>query len=240
MSDDHPTHDRILDLALGEVDEKSRDAISGHLALCDRCRIDYSAIAESVDHILSAAPPVQPPVGFSRTVLAAMGMADPPTSDGSPPADRRTHDHRWQSGTSGGRWRLRELNRRTLATAVAAVLALVVGAVGTAAFMQARPDAPAPVAMGSALLTAEGTAVGTVLSSRYQDERVLVVTVNSGSVGTRYDCQLLLTDGTRTSAGSWVLRESTGATWILTRPDVDVAAVDLVTSSGATWATATL
>ena len=51
-----------------------RDLLTGHLALCDPCRADYCAIADSVDHVLAAAPRVAPPAGFSRSVLAAMGM----------------------------------------------------------------------------------------------------------------------------------------------------------------------
>ena len=87
MTDQHPDEQLLLDLALGEVEGAQRDRLTGHLALCEPCRAEYCAIADSVDHALAAAPRVAPPAGFSRSVLAAMGMtgdevrrpAQPPT-----------------------------------------------------------------------------------------------------------------------------------------------------------------
>ena len=76
MTDWHPDEDLLLDLALSDLDQQQRDALTGHLALCDPCRADFAAITDSVDHVLAAAPRVAPPAGFSRSVLAAMGMPD--------------------------------------------------------------------------------------------------------------------------------------------------------------------
>ena len=228
MTDQHPDEQLLLDLALGEVEGAQRDRLTGHLALCESCRAEYCAIADSVDHALAAAPRVAPPAGFSRSVLAAMGMTgdevrhpltpDPPTR------------------IQGGRDR-----PRILVTALAAVLTLLVGAGTGAALMYAREDPAASVAAdGPALLTRDGSRVGTVLDSRHDGQRVLVVTLTAGRVGTRYDCQLVLADGSREPAGSWVLREPSGTTWLLDRPDATVTGVELVTEAGRTWATATL
>ena len=84
MADLHPDQDLLLDLALSDIDQQQRDALTGHLALCDPCRAEYAAIADSVDHVLAAAPGVAPPTGFSRSVLTAMGMTEP---DGRASAD---------------------------------------------------------------------------------------------------------------------------------------------------------
>ena len=94
---------------------------------------------------------------------------------------------------------------------------------------------------GPALLTEDGSRVGTVLESRFEGAPVLVVTLTDGRVGVRYECQLVLADGTREPAGSWLV-EVPAVTWVVSRPDgaADVAAVELVTPSGTVWATATL
>ena len=86
MTDQHPDEQLLLDLALAEVEGTQRDLLTSHLALCETCRAEYCAIADSVDHALAAAPRVAPPAGFSRSVLEAMGFSadeaqKPVTSD---------------------------------------------------------------------------------------------------------------------------------------------------------------
>ena len=228
MTDQHPDEQLLLDLALAEVEGTQRDLLTSHLAFCEPCRAEYCAIADSVDHALAAAPHVAPPAGFSRSVLAAMGMtgdeAEDPLAPESPdqvPRDRR--------------------RPRMLVAAVAAVLALLVGVAAGAAMMYAREDPAASVAAdGPALLTRDGSRVGTVLDTRHDGQPVLVVTLTGGRVGVRYDCELILADGSRHPAGSWVVREPSGTTWLLDRPDATVTGLELVTEEGRTWATATL
>ena len=228
MTEHHPDEQLLLDLALAEVDGIQRDLLTGHLALCEPCRSEYCAIADSVDHALAAAPRVAPPPGFSRSVLAAMGMTsdeaeDPLTPDGPDRVQRRRH------------------RPRMLVTALAAVVALVLGVVVGASLMNAREDPAASVAAdGPALLTQDGSRVGTVLDTRYDGQPVLAVTLTGGRVGARYDCLLVLADGSRQPAGSWVLRQPSGTTWLLDRPDATVTGLELVTEAGRTWATATL
>ncbi len=228
MTEHHPDEQLLLDLALAEVDGIQRDLLTGHLALCEPCRSEYCAIADSVDHALAAAPRVAPPPGFSRSVLAAMGMTsdeaeDPLTPHGPDRVQRRRH------------------RPRMLVTALAAVVALVLGVVVGASLMNAREDPAASVAAdGPALLTQDGSRVGTVLDTRYDGQPVLAVTLTGGRVGARYDCLLVLADGSRQPAGSWVLRQPSGTTWLLDRPDATVTGLELVTEAGRTWATATL
>jgi len=237
MTDQHPDEDLLLGLALSDVDQQQRDELTGHLALCDPCRADYAAIADSVDHVLAAAPLVAPPAGFSRSVLTAMGMA---RDDGrtSVHDDARDQDAMDLLATAHQRGRSRT---RILVAAVAAVVAVLLGLAGGVAVMSARPDPATQVAAdGPALLARDGSRVGTVLNTRYDGQPVLAVTLTAGRVGARYDCQLILADGSRQLAGSWVLRQPSGTTWLLDRPAAQVTGLELVTDSGKTWATATL
>lgn len=233
MADQHPGADLMLDLALTDLDQTGRDELTGHLALCDPCRAAYTAIADSVDHILAAAPSVDPPAGFSRSVLTAMGMTGPAAGgEGWPPTGL----------AASAPARHRRLRPRPIVVAtLAAMIALLAGVAGAVAVMDARqgPAAEAAAA-GPALLTRDGARVGTVLDTWYDGQPVLAVTLTAGTVGVRYECRLLLADGTREAAGSWVLRQPSGTTWLLDRPDAQVTGLELVTDAGVTWATAHL
>lgn len=244
---DHPDEDLLLALALDDLDERERDELVRHIASCDRCRSEYTAIADSVDHVLAAAPRVAPPPGFSHSVLAAMGLAAPddgapesPSGPNSPAASTSLDDDR-RAGIEVPPQVQR--GRRGLALALFATVALLAGAVGAVAVLENRREPAAAViaATGPALTTRDGTRVGTVLASRFEDGPVLIVTLTDGRVGVRYDCELVLADGTRESAGSWLV-EDPAATWVVGRSagSAEVRAVELVAPSGAVWATAEL
>ena len=233
---DHPDESVLLDLALSDLDQPERDELLAHLTHCEACRAEYGAIAGSVDQVLASAPRVAPPAGFSRSVLAAMGMAaDRGTrEDGVDASVTRLPDSAQRQGGARDRPNL-------LLVAVAAALALLLGVAGGVAVMKARDQPSTEVAaVGPALLTADGSRVGTVLDTRYDGRRMLAVTLTAGRVGARYECQLVLADGSRQSAGSWVLREPSGTTWLVERPATPLSGLELVTESGKTWATATL
>jgi hypothetical protein len=237
MADRHPDEDLLLDLALSDIHQQQRDELTGHLALCDPCRAAYAAIADSVDHVLVAAPLVDPPAGFSRSVLIALGMTG---HDGRAAVEEGTRDRLVLDLPGPAQTRDRHRSR-ILVVALAAAVALLVGVAGGAAVMSARQDPAAQVAAdGPALVTRDGSRVGTVLDTRYDGQAVLAVTLTGGRVGVRYDCQLILADGSRQPAGSWVLRRPSGTTWLLDRPDAKVTGLELVTDAGNTWATATL
>lgn len=220
MTDRHPDEALLLDLALSDIDGHARDELTRHIALCEPCRAEYAAIADAVDHVLAAAPRVAPPPGFSRSVLAAMGMGDA--------AD--------VAARQGGR-------RRPWLLAAAASISLLVGAAGTYAIMDARQqDSVEVAAIGPALVTGDGTRVGTVLDSWHDGRPVLVVTLADAPAGVRYTCDLVYADGTRYAAGSWSLDAAGSATWVLTPPDrgAELTGMELVTDAGTAWATATL
>lgn len=242
MADLHPTEGLLLDLALAEVDEFQRDQLTTHLARCERCRTVYGQIADSVDHVLAAAPRVEPPPGLAGAVLAAIGLDGDAGSGRAEGASEPTQREADADELGARRAARRGRDRRGLVlVAVAAAVAFLLGAGGMAVVMRSQDGSTQEAqAAGPALVTGSGQRVGTVLDSHYEGEPVLIVTITDGKVGKVYECQLVLADGTRQSAGTWELHEPAGATWVVDHPDAQVTAVELVTPTGHTWATAQL
>lgn len=251
MTEQHLSDDLLVDLALGDVRDDQRDLMTAHLSLCERCRSDYTATADAVEHLLPAAPHVAPPPGFSRSVLEAMGLASPDRlhgpegtiSDasrdltavpaGSPDLPRPTRPDR----VAGGRGQHR--TRRALLLGMAAVLVLLL-AVSGAVLMSRSAQSDVAAAAGQSILTSSGEQVGQVTTGWYAGEPVLIISIEDAPVGKRYQCLLVLADGTRHPAGTWTIPESGSATWVVDRPSGDIDAMELVTPSGTTWATASL
>ena len=77
MTDQHPDDDRLLALALDDIDDTEREATLGHLSTCHRCRVAYDAFSAAVEQTFSVAPNVEPPPGFDGRVLTAMGLSQP-------------------------------------------------------------------------------------------------------------------------------------------------------------------
>jgi hypothetical protein len=234
----HPGPDLLLTLALGEVDEPGRSELAHHLAACEPCREEYSAVVAGLEQVLAAAPTVAPPPGFEGRVLAAMGMTRRPAT--GPRATRTAHPH--GPGRSGRR------RRSVLLAAAGAVAGLVVGAGGALLATQdpagpgGGPTAPAPSAApsytGADLVRADGTVVGHVAGSRFDGDDVLVVDVSQAPEGVRYECRGVLPDGTEVPLGDWTIGPERSATWVV--PDPGATAVRLVTDSWKVWADAAL
>lgn len=213
MTEPHPTPDALADLALDEVSPHDGEALVRHLRLCPACRSHYDEIAAGVEDLLLAAPRIEPPPGFDRTVLTAMDM---------PVVPRRPR---------GARPTVRVV-------AAAAVLGVVLGVGGTLAWRGLDDAPPSGTSAAVGLDTSDGDQVGTVTPSRLEGERVIVVQVAEGVVGREYSCVLVLASGREIPVGSWVM-ESPRATWVVSAPESGVAAVRLVTSQGV-WSSAEL
>ncbi|WP_127131247.1 anti-sigma factor [Georgenia sp. SYP-B2076] len=274
---EHPSPDALVDLALAAVPEPGRSALAQHLDTCEGCRQEYTAVSSAVDHVLAAAPRVEPPPGFDSKVLAAMGMtgataatdadadagagpfrAGARTARGSVPGPATAAHGRLRTGTGTGtgtgpaagapRGRRRtgaaaRPRRFHLAATLAAGVGLLVGAGATAGVLLGREQHTPPtasVAVGTPVVTAAGATVGSVASSWYDGEDVLVVDVSGGRAGASYECWLVLADGTRQSVGKWVLADDRGATWVVPAPTSAVDTLELTTQTGAVWATARL
>lgn len=223
MVEQHASYDDLVDLALddpGEPDAGERNAgLLQHLARCGSCRSRYDEVVAGIEQVLPATPRIDPPPGFDRAVLAALGM------DADVPAPRRV-------GTAAP-W------RRVSLVAAAAVLGVLLGVGGTLAWtaLDDPPDRPSTVA--ASLDTPAGDAVGSVTRSYLEGEPVMVVSVDDGVVGMQYECVLVLDDGRTRPVGSWVM-ESPEATWVVPVPPSGVDAVRLVTGEGRLWSAADL
>lgn len=232
---EHPAEDLLIDLAISDVNDQSRDALASHLGRCPFCRARYREISDSVDQVLTAAPRVAPPPGFSASVLEAMGVLESggvleaggePRSPAAPPAIRPV--------ARLPRWRQRVL------IALVAAASVLLGVAGTAVVLNRQAQSQQAVAAGTALVARTGQTVGHVQDARYNGQPVFVVTVTNGPPGVRYSCQLMLADGTRQAAGAWTLPATGSATWVVDRPTAEVASMALVSDTGNTWATAGL
>jgi anti-sigma factor RsiW len=73
MTEPHIADDHLVALALGQLTD--RPDLEGHLATCPACRQEYDACSSAVEHVLAAAPRVEPPSGFEARLLAAMRPA---------------------------------------------------------------------------------------------------------------------------------------------------------------------
>jgi hypothetical protein len=246
----HPAEQHLTDLALSDVEESECASLSRHLAACPECRAEYEGIRDVIAHVSAAAPVARVPAPFTDRVLAAIADEREARDEalgggeaGGPVRGMTTRRRRAEYGVEAGR-RVREMTSRRrrawYGVAAAVAVGLAVGA-GSAVVVLDRDEASQEVAaVGTAFLTRDGTRVGTLLDSRFDGRPVLVMTLTGGVVGARYDCELVLADGRREPAGSWVLRESAGATWVVPRPGGDeVIRVELL-RDGSTWATATL
>lgn len=250
MADEHPIGDLLLDLAVSDVDVGQRAGLTRHLDACAACRAEYAALAGAVDRVLAAAPAVGPPPGLARSVLNALEAEADRSGARRPHGDDVDHPRAQAHGPGRARPRPSSVPdrpraaRRGAGIAAAVVLGMVVGAGAGVAVLATREQEPASrvAAAGAELVTGDdGRRVGTVLESWYSGQAVLVVTVADGQSGVRYDCELVLADGTRRPAGSWVLDDSADATWVVPRPDdAAVVGLELVTGSGRTWAAASL
>lgn len=233
MAEGHVTEDVLVDLALSELDERDSDAVTTHLALCEPCRARYAAVADGVEHVLLAAPRVQPPPGFSAAVLAAIGGQGPAT--GRVPGARAPAEREPRAPARGHA--VRRPVARVWLVAAAAVAGLAVGATG-AILLDQRQDAQV-VTAGAPLVTDDGAHVGTVTESWFGGAPVYVVALPQTRPDVTYECVLVLADGTRRSAGTWEVTDGAATTWVVDRPD-DAVLMEMVTGTGRIWATAEL
>lgn len=216
MTELHLDDDVLTDLALAQVGPTTRDQLTAHLGRCESCRTRYAAVADAVEHVLLAAPRVEPPAGFSQRVLATSRRPTPRVG-----AARR---HRPRA------------RRTALLVAAALVVGIGVGAVGSA---QVLRDSSTRVTVGAPLRTSDGTTVGAVQQSQADGRRVLVISVAGGPAGVRYACWLVLADGSRQPAGAWALDGSGNGSWVVTWPEAGrVTTVEMVSDSGTRWAAA--
>ncbi|MFD8029336.1 hypothetical protein ACFV3F_11365 [Streptomyces sp. NPDC059717] len=254
--DRHPDENELVALALGAL-PGPEDELLRHLTDCPACHSAYDDVATGVDAVLPAAPSVAAPPGFETQVLDRLRLERPSDPDRSryrilTREGSALHRSRSASGdvrlspgcpkpASPGRIRDRRRPRRTLLLAAAAAAGVCIG--GAAVTVLHHDDAPVHVAVGdrgAPLVTASGTAVGTVEPSLADKDRVVVMQITSGAPGAHYTCRLLLEDGSSRDAGSWWMPDSGQATWIAYATAATVERVELTTDDGRIWSSAVL
>lgn len=220
MTDWHPDTDQLVALALAELAPDDAERLVDHLAGCSSCRDDYDQLSDGVQQALAATPALAPSAGFSGRVLAAMDAGRVPVV------------------------RPRSRTRLLLAAAVLVGLLAGVGATLAATAWFARPPAAAGRAtVASPLLTKGGDAVGSVGLATLAGRSFLVLNVTNGRTGMTYECVLVAPDGTRTSGGSWTLKDEYGTgsasgSWLVPLNGEPPASVEMVTPSGTVWSRA--
>jgi anti-sigma factor RsiW len=225
MTDWHPDDDALVDLVLQAPEPDERARLSSHLAACDACRGRYAELADGAQQVLLAAPSIAPPPGFSGRVLQGMQLGESP----APVVPLR------RTGWT-----------RLASVAAALLVGLGLGIGGTIVVHdRQQPVAvnPSVVRSAAALVTADGTSVGTVGLTTMSGRQVLVVTVTRAKPGKSYDCVVVGGDGRRRTVGSWTLTSTYGSetaagTWAVDVPAGGVRGVELVTSEGRVWSEA--
>ena len=201
--------DRAAELALGIVDEPERTELLAHAEVCDHCRRLIDELSGTADQVLLVAPEIEPPPGFEGRALTTMGVG--PEHVAARP------------------------NRRlaVVAAVAAAVVALVGGVVvehNVGQTPTASESSPGAASVGSsgALRSESGDTVGRAVVVDGA-EPVLVMSLDVARVGERYDCVLVLPDGTRRQIGTWAPR-GPNHTWSVPLQPSDTAATRLVVS----------
>ncbi|MFF4652034.1 hypothetical protein [Streptomyces sp. NPDC001380] len=218
-------HDAAAELALGVLPARERAAAVQHLDRCPGCRGEVHRLTLAGDALLDLVPGSEPPVGFEDRVLVRLGTVLRPV-------------------------RQRHRRRRSALLAAAAAALLAVGAGGWALGSSSGPPAAAEPAVSTvgtghtlrsaALQTGDGR-LGDVFAYG-GDSPWLYVSVDAEQVGSSaggmVQCVLQRSDGSRTSLGTFPLRDGYGA-WGEPYPaGAPVSGVRLVTSGGRVLAAA--
>jgi hypothetical protein len=201
MTHEHE-YDEVVALALDDLDGPDRERVLRDVAGCPDCRQLYEGLAGTVGDVLTLAPQVEPPPGFERRALSAMGV---------PRQRRRTS---------------------LLLVAASCALGLLLGVTGTFVATRLSDDSGVVASSTDAVLrTDDGRAVGTVAPSFVNGRPVYVMTVHSAEVGMHYVCRLRLRDGRTVAVADWVTYGPT-ATWVIDGDPPDAVEVELVTDNG--------
>jgi hypothetical protein len=211
-------HQLDAEVALGVTDARDRAAVFAHLEDCPSCRRELGHLSDVADMLSVLAPAVEPPAGFESRLLARLEEEE------ERPAPRRV------------------VNRRPLWAAAAAVVALVVGAVGWA-IGEAGGPAPA-VATGQvvvAKLAADRHPVGQVVVDTGSNPWIsMALAIGHGD--TTVQCQLRASDGRVITVGWFSLSKGYGywAAPITLSTGATFDAAQVSDAAGRVLATATL
>jgi hypothetical protein len=172
------------ELALGLLDPDVADQLLAHAAGCDRCRVELDSLVSTADRITLLAPEAEPPAGFERKAVAAMGGA----------------------ATSSSRSR-----RALVLVAAAVVLIAVAGGIAVGRLTDSTTTPPTRVATG--VLTDRGGQARGVVTVVRGEHPTLVMSLADVDAGGTYHCSVRTADGHTTEVAAWTVPGSGGGTW---------------------------
>jgi hypothetical protein len=195
--------DLAPELALGILPEGEAEAARLHLRSCPQCAAEVASLNPIADRLLDLVPGTEPPLGFDRRVLA---KAVP-------------------SGVR--RLRFPHMSRRLAVLSAAAAAALVFGWSG---WMAGESTGHHHIQMEAKLLSS-GHQIGEV--EGYGHPAWLTVSVHGVNNASRVTCEIVRSDGTVSTMGSFDLANGSG-TWSTPNPSglSGVTEARLVDSSG--------
>jgi hypothetical protein len=195
------------ELALGLLDATVADELLSHVAGCDRCRVELDSLISTADRLTLLAPEAEPPAGFERRALLAMGAMEPAPS----------HSRRW-----------------LVAVAVAAAVVLLASGVALGRWTGGSTDRDAGVASGVAsgvLMTRSGQSRGVVSVVRGEHAE-LVMSLTGLDAGGTYHCSVRTADGHVTEVAAWTIPGSGGGAWKVAIPAHLSGATEAIVTEG--------
>lgn len=242
--------DALTEVATATADGVTRAAVLDHLAACERCREELSALSAAADELLLLAPEREPSADFEGRVLARMaGLSQapeepsPPGGAGTPEAATAVRRHR---GESRGR-------RRALAAGAGVALVLAGGA---AVWTVTAPDRELATSYRQVLEVAHGRSftaadlvaadagpgetarsVGTAFLYDGDPSWAYVVVRDPGAQDASEVVVTAGPDARESRLGACVVRDGAcTAGGVLDGDASDVTSVRLVAPGGTTWA----
>lgn len=217
------------ELAAGTLSGELRAEALAHLEHCAECRTEVDEHAAVVEELLSLVPYVEPPAGFGDRVLASLPGLSPPRAGRDTASRPRSGGHR-------------------LVLAAAAVVVLLAGAAGGWAMATATGarsggadvshQASGP--LEEATFFSAGRPVGQMYAY-WGSSSWVYMSVQQPAWSGRYSCELVESDGTVVTLGSFEVHD--GAGWWAVPVHLQRASIrdaHLLDASGHVVATAAL
>jgi hypothetical protein len=201
--------DDIVELALGSLAGKEREAALAHLETCARCSSEVEELSAAADELLHLAPEAEPPVGFEARVFERLGLS--PASGRAtpaPPGRRIGRRRRARFPAARPAWRPSPV----VAAAAAVVLAAGLGGLAGYAVHGSTPGQRAERIddLESAPLANQGRPMGTVLVYAGNPTWLFMYMDDPEGQGTLH-CQVVLDDGRPITLGAFWLSDGKGA-----------------------------
>jgi hypothetical protein len=216
----------VAELVLGVLDPVTADALTAHVAGCERCRTELDASARALDRLMDMTPEIDPPAGFAARAVLAMETEAPVTT---------------APDTAPVRLAAR---RRTTARLLAAAALVAVLVAAATLFWPTRPaDGPVGSLATAALVDAGGRGHGSVVLARRSagsTTGAVAVTLTLTDVPpSTYHCIVIDEQGRSTEIDSWKVSRRGTDVWTMQLDGVAPAAVAITGGDGGEVARAT-